>query len=221
VHVPDGLPAVLAGVEYDPVSAVGNALGGRDLVCRADDFVEKAAARGGEGRHVGEMIPGHHQNVRRRLRVDVTEGDGPLSVHHYRGRDLSGSYPAEQAVWHTSIIVAAGRARRPTVHRENGWSAGWAALPRAPAVLTRPAERPGTRGSFALASVLCRLSGIRPNATILLASNNRLLSIRDRSGTRKGCLVSGIAVILASSQSAVSGVELPNVGWTVQGSCAS
>src|ERR1700730_10937525 len=73
VHVPHGLPAVLAGGEDDPVP------GG------------PAATRGGQGRHVGEMLPGHHQDVRRRLGVDVTEGDGPLPVQHYRGRDLPGS----------------------------------------------------------------------------------------------------------------------------------
>jgi hypothetical protein len=41
------------------------------------------------------MIPRDHQDMRWRL-------------------DLSGRDPAEQAVWHTTIIVAAGRARRRT-----------------------------------------------------------------------------------------------------------
>src|ERR1700722_2284368 len=120
VHVPDGLPAVLAGVEDDPVPTGLDALGDRDLACRADEFVKQPAARGGEGRHVREMVSRHHQDVRWRLGVDVTEGDGPLSVQHYRGRDLSGRDPAEQAVWHPSIIVAARRARCRTAQRAVG-----------------------------------------------------------------------------------------------------
>jgi hypothetical protein len=44
--------------------------------------------------------------MRGRLRVDITESDYPLTVQHYRGPDLSGRDPAEQAVWHSTIIVA-------------------------------------------------------------------------------------------------------------------
>jgi hypothetical protein len=113
VHVPDSLPRVLAGVEDDPVPGGLDALGGRDLACRRDEFVKQPAARGGEGRHVGVMIPRHHQDMRRRLRVDVTEGDSPLPVQHKRGRDLSGSDPAEQAVWHITIIVGTGSCAMP------------------------------------------------------------------------------------------------------------
>ena len=111
VHVLDSLPSVLAGVEDDPVAGRVDALGGRDLARRADEFVQLTVARGGESRHVGEMIPGDHQDVRRRLRVDVTEGENPLPVEHYRGRDLSGSDSAEQAVRHTTIIVGTARVR--------------------------------------------------------------------------------------------------------------
>src|ERR1700733_9744003 len=46
VHVPDGLPAVLAGVEDDAVPGGLDALGHRDLACRADEFVKQPAARG-------------------------------------------------------------------------------------------------------------------------------------------------------------------------------
>jgi hypothetical protein len=51
------------------------------------------------------MVLGDHKYVRRRLRADVTEGYDPLPVEHYRGRDPPGSDPAEQAVWHSTIIV--------------------------------------------------------------------------------------------------------------------
>lgn len=108
VHVPNRLLRVPAGVEDEPVPGWLDALGDCDLAGRADEFVKQSAARGGEGRRVGIMIPGHHQDMRWRLGVDVTEGDGPLPFQHYRGRDLSGRDPAEQAVWHITIIVAAG-----------------------------------------------------------------------------------------------------------------
>jgi hypothetical protein len=111
VHVPDGLPAVLTGVEDDPVAAVLDALGRGDLTGGADKLVKQAAARRGERPHVGEVIPRDHQDMRWRLRADVAEGDDPLSVQHYRRRDLSGSDPAEQAIWHSTIIMAAGGRR--------------------------------------------------------------------------------------------------------------
>lgn len=112
VRVPNGLARVLAGVEDDPVPGGLDSLGGRNLARRAYEFVEQSAARGREGRHVREMLPRHHQDVRWRLGVDVPEGDGPLSVKHDRGRYVSGSDPAEQAVWHSTIIVAVARACR-------------------------------------------------------------------------------------------------------------
>jgi len=63
--------------------------------------------------------------VGRRLGVDVTEGDDTLPVQHYRGGDLPGSDPAEQAVWHNSIIVAGGHLRRRTTHQSpaGAWTA--------------------------------------------------------------------------------------------------
>jgi hypothetical protein len=111
MDMPDGLPAVPASIEDDTVPAVLDTLGGRDLTRRADEFVEQTAAPGGKRGYVREVIPRNHQDMRGRLGIDVTEGDDPLSVQHYRGRDLSGSDPAEQAVWHNTIIVAPGRAR--------------------------------------------------------------------------------------------------------------
>ena len=82
VHVRDGLSGVLPGVEDDPVASRLNALGDRDLACRGDELVKLAVAGGGQGRHIGEMIPRDYQDVRRRLRVEVTEGDNPLPVKH-------------------------------------------------------------------------------------------------------------------------------------------
>jgi hypothetical protein len=101
VHVPNGLPAIAAGVEDDPVPAGRNALGDGDVACRGDELVKQAVAGADHGRHIGEVIPGDYEDMRRRLRVDVTEGEDPLPVKHNRGRDLPGSDPAEQAFWHS------------------------------------------------------------------------------------------------------------------------
>src|ERR1700722_2324008 len=117
VHVPHGLPAVLAGVEDDPVPGGLDALGIRDLPCHGDQLVEQPVARGRQRRYVREVVPRYHKDVRRRLRIEVTEGDAPLPVHHEGGRDMSGSDTAEQAVWHTSIITGGGRARCQTAQR--------------------------------------------------------------------------------------------------------
>jgi len=116
VHVVDRLPGFPAGVEDDPVPDSLDALGVGDLTRHGDDFVKQSAARGGERCHVRKMPPRDHEDMCRRLRVDVTERDRPLPVYHDRGRDLSASDPAEQAVWHTTIIVGAGRARCGTAY---------------------------------------------------------------------------------------------------------
>jgi len=115
VHVSDGLPAITARVEDDPVSAGSDALGDGDVACRCDELVKQSVPRGDHGRHGGEVIPRDHKDMGRRLRVDVTEGYDPLPVKHDRGRDLSGSDPAEQAFWHTTIIVALPRRTVPDI----------------------------------------------------------------------------------------------------------
>jgi hypothetical protein len=111
VHMPDGLPAVLASVEDDPVPGVFDALGHSDLAGRANKLVKQPATRRGERTHVREVVPWDYQDVGRRLGVDITEGDETLPVQDYRGGDLPGSDPAEQAVWHNSIIVGASHSR--------------------------------------------------------------------------------------------------------------
>jgi hypothetical protein len=109
VRVRDGLTALPPGVEHDPVAAAVDALGDRDLMRLADKLVEQAATRVRQCRHVRVMIPRDDQDVGGRLRVDVAEGDGPLSVKHDRGRDVAGRDRAKQTVRHTTIIVARRR----------------------------------------------------------------------------------------------------------------
>ncbi len=100
VHVPYGLPGVLAGVEDDPVPGGRDALGIRHLPCHGYQLVEQPGAGLRQRRRIREVVPWNHQDMRWRLRVEVAEGDDPLPVHHQGGRDLSGSDTAEQAVWH-------------------------------------------------------------------------------------------------------------------------
>src|SRR5579875_587547 len=106
VHVPDGLTSLPPGVEHDPVAAVLDSHGHGDLVRMSDKFSQQTVTSAGQGRYVRVVVARDHQHVRGGLRVDVTEGDYPLSVQHDRGRDRSGRDTAEQTVWHTSIIVA-------------------------------------------------------------------------------------------------------------------
>jgi len=173
VHVPDGLPAIAARVEDDPVSAGSDAFGDGDVACRCDELVKQSVARTDHGRHVGEVIPWDHKDMGRRLRVDVAEGYDPLPVQHDRGRDLSGSDPAEQAFWHSTIIVA--RPRRPVPD------------------ITSAGPRPGRCPSFSQ-------SEIHPGATYYssVASARRLVSGTDPD---KWCPDSVMAVILVFPQS--------------------
>lgn len=106
VHVPDGLTTLPPGVEHDPVAAALDSLGHGDLVRPGDEFIQQTVARAGQGRYVRVVAARDHQDMRRSLWADVTESDYALSIQHDRGRDLSGRDTAEQAVWHTTIIVA-------------------------------------------------------------------------------------------------------------------
>jgi hypothetical protein len=105
VHVPDGLAAFPPGVEDDTVTAAVDALRDRHLVRVRDHLVEQAAGRG-QSRDVRVVIPRDHKDVRGRLGTDVAKGERPVPLQHERGRYLSGRDPAEQALWHSTIIVA-------------------------------------------------------------------------------------------------------------------
>jgi hypothetical protein len=122
MHVPYRLPGVAARIEDDPVPAGGDPGGGGNLMGHCDQLVKQSVARAGQGRHVRKVVPGDHQDMRRRLRADVAEGDDPLSVSYDRGRDLSSSDPAEQAVWHSTIIVALQRRTVPDI--ASAWPPG-------------------------------------------------------------------------------------------------
>ena len=105
MHVPDGLAAFPSGVEDEAVAAAVNPLRDRHLVRVRDNLVEQSARRG-QCRHIRIMVFRYYQDMRRRLGIDITEGDRAITLKHLRGRYLSCHDLAEQALWHVSIIVA-------------------------------------------------------------------------------------------------------------------
>src|SRR5215469_11784014 len=62
VHVAHGLPAVLAGIEDDPVPGGLDAVGIRHLPCHGDKLVEEAIAGGRQRRHVRVVVPRDHED---------------------------------------------------------------------------------------------------------------------------------------------------------------
>jgi hypothetical protein len=122
----DRLPGVWPGVKDNAVPAVFYALRRRDLASGGDELIQQAFARvaGGDQRgHVRVVVTGDHQDVDRRLRVNVTESYDPLPIGHLRGRDVPGCDSAEQALWHahdhscwaTAAGAALGHAGGPAV----------------------------------------------------------------------------------------------------------
>jgi len=86
--MPDGLARLLSGVEDDAVAAAVDTVGDRHLMRPGDDLVEQAAS-GGQCRGVRVVITRDYQDVRRCLRVDVTESDHTIALQHLRGRYLA------------------------------------------------------------------------------------------------------------------------------------
>ena len=114
VHVRDGLAAAWPGVEYDPVP-VGDALTDGHLVSVPDQICQQLAARCGQLGKVGEVGAWDHQDVRGGLRLDVTEGQGPVGSGHDRGGHVPSRDGAEQAVRHDQDLnVCAARRGPPT-----------------------------------------------------------------------------------------------------------
>jgi len=110
VDVRDGLTGLGAGVEDDPVTGLGHALGRRDLPDCVDHLAEQRGVRGGERRHVGVMRLGYDQDMRRGLRVDVAEGQDPVRFKHLGGGDFARHDGAEQAISHRKILGLPGHA---------------------------------------------------------------------------------------------------------------
>ena len=80
----DGLPAVRVRVDDDPVTALGNPRLPRELAGEPEQPTQCGIVPGRiEGPHVRDR---NDQDVRRRLRIDVREGNKVLiALHHRRG----------------------------------------------------------------------------------------------------------------------------------------
>lgn len=107
MHVPDRLAGVGAGVDDDPVSVPGDALGDRHLMRVSDDLGQQAGIGRGQVRQTGVMLARDDQHMNRCLRVDIAEGHcSRISRDDGRGY-LRGSNAAEQAVRHRLILTCA------------------------------------------------------------------------------------------------------------------
>ncbi len=94
----DRVPAVLADVEDQPVSPVGQSLGGRHLLGQSVHGSHVVAVLRADLGGVGDMGPRNHEDVGRHRGVEVSEGVGAVALGHDGARDLSAQDLAEQAV---------------------------------------------------------------------------------------------------------------------------
>jgi len=97
MQVEDGLPRLGADVRHHPVPVaqpgiIRDAAHGREQ--RGEDW----SVLVGEGVRVRDVAPRDDEDVRRRARVDVPEGDDVIVLEHAVGRDLSRDDLAEEAV---------------------------------------------------------------------------------------------------------------------------
>lgn len=98
MRVEDGLPGPGTGVEDDPVAVAVDLLLGGDPAGLAQHVGGDAGLGGREGGGVGVVDLRDDQDVRRRLRVDVPEGEGRLGLADHGRRDAPRDDLAEQAV---------------------------------------------------------------------------------------------------------------------------
>lgn len=101
VDVRYGLAGVTAGVEHHTITALADALGARDLVRRGDHLVQQSVVGFRECCHVLVVLLRNHQDVRRRLGVDVAERYRPVTFQDKRRWHFASDNGAEQAVGHS------------------------------------------------------------------------------------------------------------------------
>lgn len=106
MHVQNGLSGSRTRIEHDPVSGLRDALGLGDRTGLPDEGGRQLGIGGGQFRGGAMVLPRHHQYVRRRLRVDVTEGDGLRGLADDDGGDVARDNLAEQAIRLTGHLGA-------------------------------------------------------------------------------------------------------------------
>ncbi len=75
---------------------------------------EKPRFGSGQCRQVGIVILGDDQDVRRRLRVDIPEGERAGGLGNPLGGNITRHDPAKEAICHPVILACASPERRPT-----------------------------------------------------------------------------------------------------------
>jgi hypothetical protein len=109
VHVVHRLAGLRAGVGDEAVARLGAAVADQALLERhrlrpGDDLAEQSRVGGDQRGRGGVVLLGDHQHVRRRLRVDVAEGEDAVGLVDDVGRDLTGDHAAEEAVGHVRSL---------------------------------------------------------------------------------------------------------------------
>jgi hypothetical protein len=104
VDMPDSLTAMWPGIEDNPVAILGNALGDGDLVGVCDHVGEQPVTGLVELGQGGEVPPRDHQDMYRRLRVDIAERDSPWLIGHDGRRNVAGDDGAKQTFRHAADL---------------------------------------------------------------------------------------------------------------------
>jgi hypothetical protein len=97
VKVRDGVARDLTDVEDEPVPVGHQALGTRDGLGGHEEVRNVVRVDGRNVVGARYMRARDHEDMRRRLRVEVPEGVAALAREHLRRRDLSPHDPTEQA----------------------------------------------------------------------------------------------------------------------------
>ncbi len=98
MDVKDVLTGVAGRVEDDPVARLGDALFAGRPARREEELPEEVLRAVGNVVERGEVGLGDDQDVDRRLRPDVVEGEDALGLEEDLGRDLPADDAAEDAV---------------------------------------------------------------------------------------------------------------------------
>src|SRR3990170_3738371 len=97
MEVEDALARLGSDVRHHPVAAAETGLV-RDALDDAEEPDQQAGVGIGQGMGIGDVAARDDEHVRRRLRVDVAEGDDLVILVDPVGRDLARHDAAEEAV---------------------------------------------------------------------------------------------------------------------------
>jgi hypothetical protein len=96
VDVENTLASAWPAVEDQPVFAISLFEG--DFLGQCDQVSQALRVRCRQGGDIGVMFPWYHQNMQRRLGVDVAESDRSLTLTDQFGLDFAAHESAKQAV---------------------------------------------------------------------------------------------------------------------------